>query len=258
MAERATAKIVDFTNVKDGGQFNKRRIPEGDYLGYVARVQDTESKADGEFMYLFTIKLKKYADVAFPYYCKLSENQLWKLRNLFQSAGIPIAKKKIKVDPTRLLNRPLAIAISDDEYEGKAQSTISAIFSAAELDVSAGASKVADEDDENEVDTNYVDDSDDEEEEVDAADHFEEMDRGALKAYIKEHEADFRFLKSQSDDDLRTKARMIEAAANTVDLDDEDDDEEEEEVVAPVATKRRVRKAKPVADEMEELDIEDL
>ena len=257
-----TPRIVDFTNVKDGQQFNKRRVPEGDYLGYVSKVQDTESKADGEFMYLLTIKLKKYADVAFPYYCKLSENQLWKIRNVFQAAGIPIAKKKMKIDPTRVIKRPIAIAISDDEYQGKPQSQITAIFSAAELELngdSAGGvveSSTSSEEEEEVVE--YIDDEEEDEEE--STDLFESMDRTTLKAYIKEREADFRILKSITDDELKAKARALQLAENTINLDDEEEEEEEEEEPPPPPKKtvRRKRVSRPAVDEMEELDIDDL
>jgi hypothetical protein len=32
----ATARTIDLTNVKEGGNFNKKRIPSGDYLAKIS------------------------------------------------------------------------------------------------------------------------------------------------------------------------------------------------------------------------------
>ena len=42
---RATAHNVDFSNVKDGGNFNTKRIEEGDYLGKITKVEDSPVKS---------------------------------------------------------------------------------------------------------------------------------------------------------------------------------------------------------------------
>ena len=34
----ATKQAVDFTNVKEGGNFSKRRMPMGDYLAKITKV----------------------------------------------------------------------------------------------------------------------------------------------------------------------------------------------------------------------------
>ena len=75
----ATAQNVDFSNVKEGGNFNRKRIPAGDYLAIVTKIDDAEAK-DGVFQYLVSIKIKSSPTTVLPYYCKLQENQLWKLR----------------------------------------------------------------------------------------------------------------------------------------------------------------------------------
>lgn len=161
--ETASAAALDFTNVKDGGgTFNKKRQPEGDYRAKVTKVQDVESKADKTPMWLFTIEV---GTGTYAYYCKHVENQLWKIRNLLVAAGISVPKKRVKVDPNKVVGKFIGVTLEDDEYDGKPQSNIAAVFPASELD------DTADDDDDDDVEEE-VDDTeeveDDEEEEAPA------------------------------------------------------------------------------------------
>lgn len=257
----ATARTVDFSNVKDGGNFNRKRIKAGDYAAKITKVEDAVAK-DDVAQYLFTIKLVNPSTSVFPYYCKLTENQLWKLRNLFIAAGIAIPKKKTKVDPNRLLNKIIGVTIEDDEYEGKEQSTISGVFPASELDDSAMDTS-DDGDDDTDVDDDGDDDGDDidtsvdaddedsddeddsdDEESADEGDKFDAMDRNELKALLKKHDSSFVAKKSQSDDDLRELARAAEAKAGTK---------------AKASTKSSKKSTKDLSDEdIEDLDIDDI
>lgn len=264
MAEKTktTAKVVDFSNVKEAGNFNKKRVPGGDYLAKIVKVEDAESKGDGGFQYLFTIKLQKYAAYAYPYYCKLQENQLWKLRNLLIAAGMNVPKKRIKLDPSKVVGKLIGVTMEDDEYEGRLQSTIGAIFPASELSAEDMSSDVHDEEEEPEEDEDEDIDLGDDEEDEDEGDQFDAMDRNALKNYLKNLDPGFQARKSQSDDDLRELAR----AHNT---DDEDEEEEEDEEPEPPKAKKKATKPATKAkkskksqddddDELEELNIDDL
>lgn len=161
---KASAKAIDFSNVKDGGgRFNKKRVPAGDYLAKVTKVEDAESKRDETFQYLFTIKVEKFSQYAYPYYCKLQENQLWKLRNLLIAAGINVPKKRVKLDPNRVVGKLIGVTMEDDEYEGKAQSVVASVFPASEL---SGAELDEEEDEEEEAeDTEEDEDSETESDE---------------------------------------------------------------------------------------------
>lgn len=167
MADKASAAILDFTDVKDGGaSFNKKRVPAGDYLAKVTKVEDRPVKGTEEPQWLFTIELtEKFTDRKFPYYCKLVPNQLWKVRNLFLAAGLAIPKKKVKLDPNKVVGKTIAITLEDDEYDGKMQSTVSQTFPANELDDTG----VSDEDEDEEYE-----DEEEETEEVDTAEEEEE------------------------------------------------------------------------------------
>lgn len=262
--ETLTAKVVDFSNVKEGGgSFNKRRVRSGDYLAKVTKVQDAESSRDGAFQYLFTIQLVKHSQNKYPFYCKLQENQLWKLRNLLIAAGQNVPKKRIKLDPSKVVGKMIGVTMDDTEYEGKMQSEVVAVFPASELADSDGAD---DDDDSVSDDEDYADeplddaeDADDNEGEADVdeeeaeegGDEFDDMDRAALKAYLKSQDDSFQAKKSQTDDDLRELARAASGS-------DEDDEPEPEPEPAPKAKKKAKKKAKADDDEFEELDLEDL
>lgn len=277
MAASASKQSIDFTNVKEGGNFSKKHMPAGDYLAKITKVEDAtpKDKSDKTPMWLFTIQLKSTPSATYPYYCKLQDNQLWKVRNLLVAAGINVPKKKVAVDPNRLVGKMVAISLDDTEYNGKDQSEVGAVFSPSDLDGDTGV----DEDDVDEADDDDTDDVDeeeeapkkskkkakveepeeeDDEEEDDAAegDQFDAMDRAELKTYISDNDLDVKVKKSMDEDDVRTAVRAAIAAA---DSDDEEDDEEDEEPEPPKKSKKSKKAAKPAADEDDdEIDIEDL
>lgn len=76
------------------------------------------------------------------------------------------------------------------------------------------------------------DDEDEEEEEDDEDDGLDEMDRGELKAYIKDNEVDLgeTVKKSWSDDDIRERIRGAS--------DGEDEEDEEDEEISPAPAKK--------------------
>jgi len=275
--ETVTSKVVDFSNVKEGGgSFNKRRVRSGDYLAKVVKVQDAEAKKSGAFQYLYTIQLVRHSQNKYPYYCQLEEKSLWKLRNLFIAGGVNVPKARVKLDPRKVVGKLIGVTMDDTEYEGKPQSEVVAVFPASEL---ADAEAAGDDDTDDGMDDSDDDgddsmddladdagddeDSDDDaeeesddEDEGETEDEFASMDRTALKAYLKAQDASFQAKKSQSDDDLRELAR----AAAGGDEDEDEDDEPEPEPEPPKAKKKKA-KAKPKADddeEFEELDLDEL
>lgn len=265
-----TKQTLDFTNVKEGGSFNKSRIPAGDYKATVAKVEDAKTKA-GKFNYLFTIKIVgAHASSAFPYYCGIEEKDLWKIRNLFVSAGLTIPKRKFSLDPTKVVKRTFGVAITDTEYDGKDQSEISAIFPLAELDLGStpeddDTEVVGDDEDGEEEPEPAAEVEDEEEEEPAEGDEFDALDRNALKALVKAGNPDFKVFKSTTDDALREEARRLSAVEEEVVEEEEVEEEEEEEVIVPPAKPAAKRPAKPatprkraVPAEDEELDIEDM
>lgn len=129
----ASAKAVDFSGVKERGAFNPKQVAEGDYAAVITKVEDAEAKGNGDFMYVFTIKLDKFSQASYPYRCKITENQLWKLRNIAVAAGLNVPKKRMKFDPNKVIGKRVGVTMEDDEYEGKMKSEVSAIFPLSEL-----------------------------------------------------------------------------------------------------------------------------
>lgn len=169
----ATAQSIDMTNVKEGGNFNTRRVPEGDYRLRILDVMDAEVKSgdnQGSAQWVFTLGIdeKRYSSTKYPYRCTLVEKQFWKIRNLLVAAGINVPKKRIKIDPNKLIGRVVAGTLEDDEYEGKERSQITAIFPVSELkdDEESGP----DEDDED------IDEPEDEEAEAEPEEDEEEAE----------------------------------------------------------------------------------
>lgn len=227
-AEKATTAILDFSDVKDGGaSFNKKRVPAGDYLAKVTKVADAPTKETKEPQWLYSIQLQeKYTDRTFPMYCKLVPNQLWKLRNLFLACGVSIPKKKVKLDPNKIVGKLLGVTLEDDEYDGKAQSTISQTFPASELD-----------EDNNEG----VEDTDEDEEDADGTEEPEDDEEGT----DDEEEAD--------DEEDEEEPEPVKAKIPA--------QRKSSPAAKKAAPARRTRK--PAAtqvddDELEELDLEDI
>lgn len=219
MAKAVTSKVVDFTNVREGASFNKKRVPEGDYLARVTKVQDAEAKSDKVFQWLFTISLENATGV-YPYYCKLQENQLWKLRNLFVAAGIVVPKKKMEVDPRKIVNKLIGVTMEDDEYEGKAQSNIAAVFPASELSESD-----ADSDDEDEEEEDTEEEPEDDEEEAEEEEDEDEEEEPEPAPAPKRRAAAKKAASAPVSH--RTAARRKAAAAKAKPAADEDDELEE-------------------------------
>ena len=130
---KATAAIIDFSNVKERGNFNPKHIEPGDYTATIAKVEQTTAKGDGEPMWVFTITLDDVPRASYPHYCKLVDNQFWKIKALCTAAGITVGQRKVKLDPNKLVGKTIGVGIEDDEYEGRLKSVIVDVFPADEV-----------------------------------------------------------------------------------------------------------------------------
>ena len=116
-------KTLDFTNVREGSGVNPKRMPAGAYVATVKNIDDKPAK-DGTDMWRFDMQLKQDPTAVYALYCKLDENQLWKLRGLLVAAGFNVPKKRMAIDPMKLMGKEVGIMLMDDEYDGKEKSTI--------------------------------------------------------------------------------------------------------------------------------------
>lgn len=226
---------IDFSKTEERSGWNTRQIPAGIYKAEIVSVKETEAQdGTGMLVYGFRPSSSKFRTRMFPFYCKLQQNQLWKLRDLLVAAGEKIPKKALNIDPNKVVGREIAIEVEDDVWEGKVRSQVQAVFGAVmaeddeqELEEDDAAADVAEADDvdedmddlddemEDDFDDDYEDEEDDELEDEDLDDEDEDFD---------DEEDDF---DDEEDDDF----------------DDLEEEEEEEEEPAPKPKKRAATKS---------------
>ena len=160
---KAKAEIIDFSNVKERGSYQPKHVDPGDYRGKITKVADDPAK-DGTKMWTFTIESPEIPRATYPYYCKLAENQFFKLKALFEAAGTSVGKRKVKVDPNRLIGKEIGFALEDDEYEGRMKSVIVEVFPASEV---GDASDSSDDDEDEDLEPDAEDEEEAEPEEDD-------------------------------------------------------------------------------------------
>lgn len=229
-------RTLDFSNVKESSGINPKHVESGEYAAKITSVNELEAK-DGTPMWLFIVTPDEHRNASYPYYCKLQENQLWKVRNLFISAGLGklvAGKAKSTVDPNKVVGKAIGIMLEDDEYEGKMKSVIEAVMPISDLEDGG-----VEEDPEIDVD-------EEEEEEI--------APRKRKAAPVVEEE-------EEEEEEAPAPKKRKKKAAPVVEEED-DEEEEEEEAPKPVSKRtaaRRAAKAAPAAEEEEdELDLDDL
>ena len=213
---------IDFSKTEESSSWNTKQIPEGLHAAKVASVQETEAK-DGTDMLLFGFKLKepKYKTRNFPFYCKLQQNQLWKLRDLLVAAGETVPKRALNIDPNKIVGRDIVIEVEDDTYNGNVRSTVVGTYASSILDDESPAE--GEDEDEDFLDDGGEDTYDVEEEDLNDD---EEED------WLEDDEDEE--LEDEEDEDLE----------DDEELDDEDwEDEEEDPEPEPEPVKKPTRRA---------------
>lgn len=212
---------LDFTKTEERSGWNTRQIPEGIYAAEVVSLQETEAQ-DGTAMlvYGFQPTDKKYRTRKFPYYCKLQQNQLWKLRDLLVAAGQSVPKKVVNIDPNKIVGAKVAIEIEDDTYNGNVRSTMQSVYSLDLLE------DLEDDELEDTTEDDLDDDFEDDEEFEEDFDEDDDLDEDDL-----DEEEDF---DEDEEEDLDEE-----------DFDEEEDEEEEEPAPAPTPKKKPAAKATP-------------
>lgn len=220
---------LDFSKVEERSGYNSRQMPEGLYEAKVSGIVHKDAQ-DGTAMlvYALTPTQQKYATRNFPYYCKLQQNQLWKLRDLFVAAGETIPKKATQIDPEKIIGAKVAIEVGDDTGQYSDRSVIVSVYPLNTLedlndeeDEEEGYDEEADE-----ADEEYEDDEDDSDDE-DFEDDEEDLDE------------------DEDEDDEDEDEDLDDDEDEDEDLDDEDEDEDEEEPKPKRAAKRAPAKKAP-------------
>jgi len=156
---KAGALVLDFTNVKDRGKFNPTHKAPGDYKAQIKGCELVDKKSGDGQQWVWDIKI---GASTYPYYTQLEPDVLWKVRGLFAAAGLNVPKKRVKLDPSRVIGRYIGVTLDDDEYEGKLKSIIVSMFPTSELEGSDDDEP--DEDDEEEEEDEETEDEEEEDE----------------------------------------------------------------------------------------------
>lgn len=256
---------LDFSKVEERSGWNTKQMPEGLHKFKVASVQESEA-SDGTPMLVYSLVPAdpRYKTRNFPFYCKLQQNQLWKLRDLLVAAGGTVPKKAGNVDPNQPVGKFIAAEVEDETGQYAGHSTINGTYSLDILDENSDGI-AGDDDDEEEYDeseeADEVDEDEDEEEEDEEEDEEDDEDLTLLglpelRKIAKELGVTTTGLKKDGLIEAIEEARDEEEDEDDLDdedlededLDDEelydDEDEEEEEEPAP---KRKAPARKPAA-----------
>lgn len=219
----ATARNVDLTNVKEGGNFRPKRKPEGDYKAKIVKADDHQPNDKTKPMgWVLTIQVDGDARASYPYYLSPEAKQAWKVAGICRAAGLNVKNVRVKFDPNKLVNKSIGVALADDEYEGRPKSVIDDVFPASEVDNAP------------EDETEEVEDID-----TDAED----------EVYDDEPEEDEEPEEEEPPPPPVRKRRAAKPAPEPEPEPEDDEDEEEDEEPEPEPAPVRRRRAKPPVQE---------
>lgn len=214
---------LDFSKVEERSGYNSRQMPEGLYEARVSGLEQREAQ-DGTDMLVYGLQptQQKYATRNFPHFCKLQQNQLWKLRDLLVAAGESVPKKATQIDPEKILGAKVVIEVGDGTGQYSDRSEVIAVYPLSTLE-----------------DLDDTDDEDEYDEEADEADEEYEDDEYDDTADDEDFEDDEEDLDEDEDEDEDLDDEEL--------YDDEEDDEEEEEPAPKRAPARKSTAKKPAA-----------
>jgi hypothetical protein len=249
----ATPRVVDLTNVKEGGVFKPRRKPEGDYRAKIVKADDHQPKdKDKSPGWVLTIMVDGDARSTYPFYLNPAEKEVWKIGAICRAAGIKAKNARVKFNPNILVGKKIGIALADDEYEGRIKSTIDDVF--PESEVGANADEDVPEEDEVDVeDDEEIEDEEVEEEPPAPKRRTTPPTKRVARARTAEPEDDEEEEEDEPEPPKPVRRRR-KPAPEPEPEDDDEDDEEEEEPAPPPQRKRRTRPKPPPADEDDDLD----
>jgi len=259
---------LDFSKTEERSGWNTRSIPEGLHKAKIVSVQETEA-GDGTAMLVYALAPtdSRYKSRLFPFYCKLQQNQYWKLRDLAVAAGMTIPKKAVNFDPDAPVGKTIAIEVEDETGQYAGRSQVQATYGLDILDEDGDAANDDSDDEEYEDEEDEAEEADDEEEyedeEDEEDDEEEEEDLSTLtitelRKRAKELGIDHSGVKKADLIDLILEEEEAEEEdedeLDDDDLEDEDledeefeDDEEDEEEEPEPAPRRRAASAKAKA-----------
>lgn len=131
-AKPLVAKI-DFSNVSEGSGIRPKHVPAGEYAAHIKDIQAGNSKKTGTPQWVFLIVPEAHPGATYPYYCQLTAEQAWKIRQVLVAIGVSVPKSVKTIDASKLKGKKLGIILEDEEYDGKLKSVIDALIPLAEV-----------------------------------------------------------------------------------------------------------------------------
>jgi len=261
---------LDFSKVEERSGWNSKEMPEGLHEFKVELV-DLKDANDGTAMWTYGLRPTnpKYKTRLFPYYCKHQQNQLFKLRDLFTAAGIPVPKKRTGLDPDAPVGKIIAAEVSDATGQYAGRSEIDGVYDRSIIDDDDRVDDEDDVEDEEAEDEEYDADEDTDEEEDEEGEEeddeelreeIEALTLAALRKRAKGLGIDTDGVKKDElvelvieeelagDEDDEDEDDVDDEDLGDEDLDDEEfEDEEDEEEEPEPAPRRRPAARKPAA-----------
>jgi hypothetical protein len=241
---------IDFSKVEERSGWNTRQIPEGLHKMKIESVQATEA-GDGTDMLVYALKPVdgRYKSRLFPFYCKLQQNQYWKLRDLLVAAGQKVPKSVANIDPSNIVGKYIAAEVEDEsnqQYAGR--SVVNGTYGLDILDDNSDASEPDDYDEEEGPED---EEADEEENELDTL-SLPELRKlakslGITTTGLKQDDLIEAIEEAQSEDEDEDEDEddLFEDDLEDDELEDEEfEDDEEEEEPAP-ARRRPAAKSAP-------------
>jgi hypothetical protein len=254
----AVKKIrLDFSKVEERSGVNTKAMPEGLHSMKIESVDQTEAQDSTPMLVFYLVPTEsKYKSRRFPFYCKLQQNQYWKLRDLLVAAGQTVPKRAVSIDPNSVVGKVIAAEVEDETGQYAGRSSINGIYG---LDILDDDGSIADDEDDEEEGDEYseLEDSEQEDEEEEAED-LEALSLAELRKRAKALGVDTTGLKKPELIEAIEEGESEEDEDEDDDLDDEDleddelddeefEDDEEEEEPAPAPKKRAAPAAKKPA-----------
>ena len=182
-ARKTRVTKINFGDVEGtpGQRRGGRRIPEGDYLAKITKVEPHKTEKGRSFHWQFQVTEsasgnKKYKGTTFHYYTSLKPDALFNLRNLiFASTGKNVTGKAVNFDPNKLVGKVIGIIVEDEEYKKKIQSRCVDVLPKDQLEAE-DEDEDEDDEDEDEEDDEDEDEDEEEDEEDDEEDDEDDLD----------------------------------------------------------------------------------
>ena len=136
---------VDFTGVESGGSRNVR-VPEGDYLLEITKIDGKKGKESGKPNLIFYFKLsdgpKKGNGKELQHNCSLQKQSLWNLKNILEACGKTVPSKSVNLNVDNLVGLKCAGNVIDGTYNDRLRSEIAFFYTEDEFNNQSSGEEV--------------------------------------------------------------------------------------------------------------------